>query len=86
MQRPTGSTASHEQTEPIWATVVAVLPNASFRLRLQDGSEVQGHAGADMRMRISRLVPGDQVPVERAAFDPLRVRISGPPQHRRGQP
>lgn len=85
MQRPTASTST-QQTEPAWATVVAVLPNACFRLRLQDGSEVEGHTGGEMRMRISRLVPGDRVPVERAPFDPLRVRISGPPQHRRGQP
>jgi len=80
------ATASDRQPAARWATVVAALPNAGYRLRLEDGSEVQGHAGADMRMRISRLVPGDQVPVELAPFDPQRARISGPPQPRRGQP
>ena len=84
--RPETETANDRQPAAQWATVVAALPNSVYRLRLPDGSEVQGHAFATMRMRISRLVPGDQVPVEVSPFDPQRARIAGAPQPRRGQP
>ena len=79
-------TATESKPVAHQATVVAALPNSVYRLRLPDGSEVQGHVFAEMRMRISRLLPGDQVPVEVSPFDPRRARIAGAPQPRRGQP
>lgn len=57
------------------ATVVAVLPNALFRLRLENGTELTGHVGGELRKGFTRLVPGDVVSVEPSPFDPARARI-----------
>jgi len=58
------------------ATVVAVLPNALFRLRLEDGSERLAHVAGDLRMGFVRLVAGDVVQIELSLLDPTKARIS----------
>jgi translation initiation factor IF-1 len=57
------------------ATVLEVLTNGLFRLRLLDGNEVTAHVSQDLRMAISRLLPGDPVLVDLSPFDPKRARI-----------
>ena len=57
------------------ATVVAPSTNGAFRLQLAGGREVQAHAGLDLRMASTRLLPGDEVLVEPSPFDPNRARI-----------
>ena len=60
---------------PEQATVVDALPNELFRLRLSDGSECSAHVAGNMRMQFTRLLPGDQVVIERSPLDPTKARI-----------
>lgn len=57
------------------AMVLASLPNGMFRLRLTDDREVVAHAAQDLRMALTRLLPGDLVLVDVSPFDPNKARI-----------
>lgn len=57
------------------ATVVAVLPDRLYSLRLEDGSLVTAHIAAAMRLHCVRLLEGERVVVELSPFDPGRGRI-----------
>lgn len=59
------------------ATVLGRLNNGMLRLRTNDGSEVTGHAALDLRMALTRLLPGDAVRIEVSPFDRSRARILG---------
>ena len=59
------------------AVVVEVLPNARFRCRTSEGADVLCHVSGDMRMKVVRLLCGDEVAVERSPFDPSLGRIVG---------
>jgi translation initiation factor IF-1 len=59
------------------ATVSEALPNARFRCRTEDGSEMTCHVGGEMRMKVVRLLPGDGVVVEPSPLDPSKGRILG---------
>lgn len=56
--------------------IVAPLPNALFRVALEDGHEILAHLSAEMRMRSVRLLPGDRVRVELSPYDLTRGRIT----------
>ncbi len=66
---------SAARPERVRATVIANLANAMLRLRLPDGREVTAHAAQDLRMALTRLLPGDPVLAEVSPFDPNRARI-----------
>ena len=57
------------------ATVLTRLTNGMLRLRTMDGIEVTGHAALDLRMALTRLLPGDAVMIEVSPFDPTKARI-----------
>jgi len=59
----------------IEGTVVENLPNANFRVRLQNGHEILGHVSGRMRMNFIRLLPGDKVLVEMTPYDLSKGRI-----------
>lgn len=61
---------------PVLATVADVLPNAMFRLRMEDGSERLAHVAGVLRLGSPRLLPGDMVEVEVSPLDPTKVRIT----------
>jgi len=56
-------------------TVKEALPNAQFRVELDNGMAVLVHASGKMRMRFFRIVPGDRVRVELSPYDLERGRI-----------
>ena len=56
-------------------TVVENLPNANFRVRLENGHEILGHVSGRMRMNFIRLLPGDRVTVEMTPYDLSKGRI-----------
>jgi translation initiation factor IF-1 len=56
-------------------TVKEALPNAQFRVELDNGMAVLAHASGKMRMRFFRIVPGDRVRVELSPYDLERGRI-----------
>lgn len=55
--------------------VVENLPNATFRIRLENGHEVLGHISGKMRMHYIRIIPGDKVTVQLTPYDLTRGRI-----------
>lgn len=57
------------------ATVMESLTNGLFRLRMSDGRQVVAHVAKDLRMSLSRLLPGDPVLVDVSPFDHGKARI-----------
>ncbi len=56
-------------------TIVEALPNAMFRVELDNGHKVLAHVSGKMRKNFIRLVPGDRVVVELSVYDLTRGRI-----------
>ena len=52
------------------------LPNATFRVKLENGHVVLGHISGKMRMNYIRILPGDKVQVELTPYDLTRGRIT----------
>ena len=57
------------------AIVKESLPNAMFKVRLDNGHEVIAHVAGKMRMRYVRILAGDKVIVELSLYDLTRGRI-----------
>ena len=55
--------------------VVGDLPNATFRLKLENSHVVLGHISGKMRMHYIWILPGDKVTVEMTPYDLTRARI-----------
>ena len=56
-------------------TVVEPLPNAMFRVELENGRKVLAHISGKMRMHYIRILPGDRVKVELSPYDLTRGRV-----------
>jgi len=56
--------------------VVDALPNAMFRVELENGHTVLSHLGGKMRTNYIRVLPGDRVTVELSPYDLTRGRIT----------
>ena len=57
------------------AKVVEALPNAMFRVELENGHQILAHVSGKMRMHFIRILPGDTVTVEMSPYDLSRGRI-----------
>ncbi|MBN2132666.1 MAG: translation initiation factor IF-1 [Sedimentisphaerales bacterium] len=57
------------------AKVIEALPNAMFRVELENGHKVLTHVSGKMRMNFIRILPGDMVTVEMSPYDLNRGRI-----------
>ena len=57
-------------------TVVEVLPNTVFRVKLTNGHLVTAHISGKMRMNYIRILPGDHVKVEVSVYDLTQGRIT----------
>ena len=55
--------------------VLETLPNAMFRVRLENGHKVLAHISGKMRMHFIKILPGDKVTVELSPYDLTRGRI-----------
>ena len=55
--------------------IVENLPNATFRVKLENGHIVLGYISGKMRMHYIRILPGDKVTVEMTPYDLSRARI-----------
>jgi translation initiation factor IF-1 len=55
--------------------VVENLPNATFRVRLENGHVVLGHISGKMRMHYIRILPGDKVTMQLTPYDLTKGRI-----------
>ncbi|NOY35789.1 MAG: translation initiation factor IF-1 [bacterium] len=56
-------------------TVTEALPNATFRVRLEDGKDIFGHLAGKMRMYRIRVLVGDRVKVELNPYEDTKARI-----------
>lgn len=57
-------------------TVLETLPNALFRVELENGHVVLGHISGKMRMHYIRIIPGDRVVLEMTPYDLTKGRIT----------
>ena len=60
----------------VQATVVETLPNAMFKVQLDNGVVILAHVSGKIRMNYIRIVPGDKVTVEISPYDLTRGRIT----------
>ena len=67
---------SKEDTIQMQGEVVEMLPNATFRVKLENGHVVLAHISGKMRMHYIRILPGDKVQVELTPYDLTRGRIT----------
>lgn len=65
-----------EETIQMQGEVVEALPNATFRIKLENGHIVLGHVSGKMRMNYIRILPGDKVTVDLTPYDLSRARIT----------
>jgi len=70
-----GPVAKEEAIE-VEGTVIEPLPNAMFRVELDNGHKVLAHISGKMRMHYIRILPGDRVVVELSPYDLSRGRIT----------
>ena len=60
----------------VQGAVLETLPNAMFRVQLDNGHKILAHISGKMRMNFIRILPGDKVTVELSAYDLTRGRIT----------
>ena len=64
-----------EEPIEVEGVVVETLPNAMFRVELENGHRVLAHVSGNMRMHFIKILPGDKVLVELSPYDLTRGRI-----------
>lgn len=65
-----------EESIQMMGTVVEALPNAMFRVELENGHEITAHISGKIRMHYIRILPGDKVQVELSPYDLTKGRIT----------
>jgi translation initiation factor IF-1 len=64
-----------EEAIEVEGRVVETLPNAMFRVELENGHRVLAHISGKMRMHYIKILPGDSVSIELTPYDLTRGRI-----------
>ena len=64
-----------EETIQMQGEILETLPNAMFRVKLENGHVVLGHISGKMRMHYIRILPGDRVLIELSPYDLTRGRV-----------
>lgn len=64
-----------EEPLQVVGTVTESLPNASFRVELENGHKILAHISGKMRMNFIRILPGDKVTIEMSPYDLTKGRI-----------
>lgn len=67
---------SKEDVIEVEGTVIDALPNAIFKVELENGHEVLAHISGKLRMNYIRILAGDKVTVELSPYDLTRGRIT----------
>ncbi|MFM8492001.1 MAG: translation initiation factor IF-1 [Candidatus Methylopumilus sp.] len=65
-----------EDTIEMQGEIIENLPNATFRVKLENDHVVFGYISGKMRMNYIRILPGDKVTVEMTPYDLTRARIT----------
>ncbi len=72
----TDSVMAKEEAIQVEGTVLETLPNAMFKVELENGHKVLAHVSGKMRMHFIKILPGDKVTVELSPYDLTRGRIT----------
>ena len=64
-----------EEPIKVDGTIAETLPNATFRVELENGHKVLAHISGKMRMHFIKILPGDKVTIELSPYDLTRGRI-----------
>ena len=67
---------SKEESIEVEGTILEPLPNAMFRVELENGHKVLAHISVKMRMHFIRILSGDKVKVQLSPYDLTRGRIT----------
>ncbi|MCH6578805.1 MAG: translation initiation factor IF-1 [Nitrospinae bacterium] len=67
---------SKEEAIEVEGTVMEPLPNAMFRVELENGHKILAHISGKMRMHFIRILSGDKVKVQLSPYDLTRGRIT----------
>ena len=67
---------SKEESVEVEGTILEPLPNAMFRVELENGHKVLAHISGKMRMHFIRILSGDKVKVQLSPYDLTRGRIT----------
>lgn len=67
---------SKEDVIEVEGVVIDALPNAMFKVQLENGHEVLAHVSGKLRMNYIRIVPGDKVKREMSPYDLAKGRIT----------
>ena len=67
---------SKEDVIEIEGTVVEKLPNANFKVELENGHQVLAHISGKLRMNYIKILPGDKVKLELSPYDLTKGRIT----------
>ena len=67
---------SKQDSIEVTGTVLEALPNAMFKVRLENNYEVLAHISGKLRMNFIRILPGDKVRLELSPYDLTRGRIT----------
>ena len=65
-----------EKNIEVDGTILETLPNAMFRVKLENGHEVLAHVSGKMRMHYIKILPGDKVKLELSPYDLSRGRVT----------
>ncbi len=65
-----------EEVIEVEGTVVETLPNAMFKVELENGHRLLAHISGKMRMHFIKIIPGDKVSIEMSPYDLNRGRIT----------
>lgn len=65
-----------EEVLELEGTVVETLPNANFKVELENGHQILAHISGKLRMNFIKILPGDKVKIEMSPYDLTRGRIT----------
>jgi len=67
---------SKEDTIEVEGIVTDALPNAVFKVKLENGHEIVAHISGKLRQNYIKILPGDRVTIELSPYDLARGRIT----------
>ncbi len=68
--------ANTKEVIEVEGTVLEALPNAQFKVELENGHEILAHISGKMRMHYIKILPGDKVTIEMTPYDLTKGRIT----------
>lgn len=68
--------ANTKEVIEVEGSVLEALPNAQFKVELENGHEILAHISGKMRMHYIKILPGDKVTVEMTPYDLTKGRIT----------